>query len=149
MECLNEKCFEKNGSVELELTESDDRVEWYRESYECPKCHSLHERLTTYQPQSRIVASDEFYILDKNGNRIGPLKSRCLPSGEEDEEEKSIFILTREDVILTAREMGIPEEKITDDVLYHIKKGVEFGLECWSDIMKVAIDEAIRMEGNK
>ena len=37
----------------------------------------------------------------------------------------TVFILTREDVIACAKEMGLPEEAITDDVLYQVKKGVE------------------------
>jgi len=56
----------------------------------------------------------------------------------------TIFILTREDVIGCAREMGIPEEAITDDVLYQVKKGVEFGLECWAEVMKEAITLALK-----
>ena len=55
----------------------------------------------------------------------------------------TIFVLSREDVIECAREMGIDEEAITDDVLYQVKKGVEFGLECWSDVVKTAISEAL------
>jgi hypothetical protein len=56
---------------------------------------------------------------------------------------ETIFVLTRDDVIGEAKEMGIPEEAITDDVLYQVKKGVEFGLECWTEVVKVAIDEAL------
>ena len=56
----------------------------------------------------------------------------------------TIFILTKEDVIGEAKEMGIPEEAITDDVLQQVKKGVEFGLECWTDVVKIALDEALR-----
>ena len=56
----------------------------------------------------------------------------------------TIFILTREDVIGCAREMGTPEEAITDDVLYQVKKGVEFGLECWAEVMKEAINLALK-----
>jgi hypothetical protein len=50
----------------------------------------------------------------------------------------TIFVLSREDVIGCAREMGIPEQAITDDILAQVKKGVEWGLECWSDVVKVA-----------
>ena len=56
----------------------------------------------------------------------------------------TIFILTREDVIACAKEMGIPEEAITDDVLYQVKKGVEWGLECWTEVVKTALDEALK-----
>ncbi len=54
-----------------------------------------------------------------------------------------IFVLTREDVVNCARELGIDKEAITDEVLYQVKKGVEFGLECWSDVVKEAIRIAI------
>jgi len=56
----------------------------------------------------------------------------------------TIFILTKEDVIGEAKEMGIPEEAITDDVLYKVKKGVEWGLECWTEVVKTALDEAMK-----
>ena len=56
----------------------------------------------------------------------------------------TIFILTKEDVIGEAKEMGIPEEAITDDVLYQVKKGVEWGLECWTEVMKEAINMALK-----
>jgi hypothetical protein len=56
----------------------------------------------------------------------------------------TIFILTGEDVIECAREMGIPAEAITDDVLAQVKKGVEWGLECWSEVVKEAINMALK-----
>jgi hypothetical protein len=56
----------------------------------------------------------------------------------------TIFILTREDVVLCAGQMGIPEQEITDDVLYQVKKSVEWGLECWADVMKEAIKMALK-----
>ena len=56
----------------------------------------------------------------------------------------TIFILTKEDVIGEAKEMGIPQEAITDDVLYQVKKGVEWGLECWTEVVKTALDEALK-----
>jgi len=55
-----------------------------------------------------------------------------------------IFLLTREDVIECAREMDIPEEAITDDVLEQVKKGVDWGMECWSDVVKEAISFALK-----
>jgi len=56
----------------------------------------------------------------------------------------TVFILTREDVMECAREMGIPAEAITDDVLHHVRKGVEWGLECWSEVVKEAINMALK-----
>jgi len=59
-------------------------------------------------------------------------------------DKDTIFVLTREDVIECAREMNIPEEAITDDVLYQVRKGVDFGLECWSEVVKEAINMALK-----
>jgi len=50
-----------------------------------------------------------------------------------------VFILTKEDVIGCAKEMNIPEEKIDDEFLEEIKKGVDWGMEFWSDVVKEAI----------
>ena len=58
--------------------------------------------------------------------------------------EQMIFILSREDVVACAKEMGIPEGAITDDVLEQVKKGVEWGLECWVDVVKEAIYMALK-----
>jgi len=40
--------------------------------------------------------------------------------------------------------MNISEEAITDDVLYQVSKGVEWGLECWSEVVKEAINMALK-----
>ena len=58
-----------------------------------------------------------------------------------------IFVLTREDVIECARELDIPEEAITDEVLEEIKKGVDWGMEFWSNVVKEAIRIAINRQG--
>ena len=50
-----------------------------------------------------------------------------------------VFVLTRADVISCARELDIPEEAITDEMLEEIKKGVDWGMEFWSDVVKEAI----------
>jgi len=55
-----------------------------------------------------------------------------------------VFVLTMEDVIECAEEMSIPKEAITDDIFYQVKKGVEFGLECWSEVVKTALAEALK-----
>jgi hypothetical protein len=60
------------------------------------------------------------------------------------EPDEVVFTLTREDVIECAKEMGIPPEAITDDVFQQVKKGVEWGLECWSEVMKEAINFALK-----
>ena len=59
-------------------------------------------------------------------------------------EHETIFVLTREDVIECARELGMPEEAITDDVLRAVRKEVDWGLDCWSDVVKEAINYALK-----
>jgi hypothetical protein len=54
-----------------------------------------------------------------------------------------VFVLTREDVIECARDLGIPEEAMTDEVLKEIKKGVDWGMEFWSNVVQEAIRIAI------
>jgi len=58
--------------------------------------------------------------------------------------EDVVFVLTKEDVLECARMKGIPEEAITDDVLRQVKKGVDSGLECWSEVVMTAIDFALK-----
>ena len=55
-----------------------------------------------------------------------------------------LFTLTKDDVIACANEMGIPQEAITDEVLEQVKKGMEWGLECWPDVVKEAINLALK-----
>ena len=59
-------------------------------------------------------------------------------------DKDTIFVLSKEDVIGCAREMGIPEEAVTDDILAQVKKGVEWGLECWLEVVKTALDFALK-----
>jgi len=55
-----------------------------------------------------------------------------------------VYLLTKEDVIACAKEMGMPEEVITDDVLYKVKKGVEGAWEGWTEVIKGAISYALK-----
>jgi hypothetical protein len=59
-------------------------------------------------------------------------------------DKDTIFVLTREDVIECARMKGIPEEAITDDVLRMVRKGVDSGLGCWSEVVMAALDFALK-----
>ena len=59
-------------------------------------------------------------------------------------EHETIFVLTKEDVIECARELGMPGEAITDDVLREVRKGVDWGLDCWSHVVKEAINYALK-----
>ncbi len=55
-----------------------------------------------------------------------------------------VFILTMEDVIACAKEMGIPKKAITNDVFYKVRKGVESTREGWPEVVKAAISYALR-----
>lgn len=54
---------------------------------------------------------------------------------------KVLFVLTDEDAQILARDKVGRE--LTDDELECVKKGVEFGLECWEEVMNTAIEEVI------
>jgi len=72
-------------------------------------------------------------------------ESQALAHAREKEAaEEPIFTLVKEDIVECAREMGIPEASITDDVLQQVRKGVDSGLECWSDVVKDAISMALK-----
>lgn len=55
-----------------------------------------------------------------------------------------VYLLTRENVLDCAKEMGIPEEVITDDVLYKVKEGLEGAWEGWTEVIKAAISFALK-----
>jgi hypothetical protein len=60
------------------------------------------------------------------------------------DDQNIIFVLTKEDVLECARMKGIPDEAITDDVLRQVRKMVDSGLECWSEVVMTAIDFALK-----
>ena len=60
------------------------------------------------------------------------------------DDQNTIFVLTKEDVLEWARMKGIPDEAITDDVLRQVRKMVDSGLECWSEVVITAIDFALK-----
>lgn len=53
-----------------------------------------------------------------------------------------LFILTDEDAQTMAQtQIG---RALTEDELYSVRKGLEWGLECWAEVMETAIEEATR-----
>jgi hypothetical protein len=86
-----------------------------------------------YEPQPKRVGTPKFSFVI-HSERRKPFMA----------DKDTVFVLTREDVIGCAREMSIPEEAITDDILAQVKKGVEWGLECWSEVVKEAINMALK-----
>ena len=86
-----------------------------------------------YEPQPKRVGTPRYLFVIH--------KERRKPTVADTD---TIFVLSKVDVIDCAREMGIPEEAITDDILAQVKKGVEWGLECWYEVVKEAINMALK-----
>ena len=57
-------------------------------------------------------------------------------------EYKTLFVLTEEDAQIMAEQMGV--ETLTDDQIRRVRKGVESGIDGWSDVLEAAIREAVR-----
>ncbi len=55
-----------------------------------------------------------------------------------------VYLLTRDQVIECAKEMGLPEEVITEDILNKVKKGIEGAWEGWDAVIKAAISYALK-----
>lgn len=53
-----------------------------------------------------------------------------------------MFCLTVEDAQLIAKSRF--NAKLTEDELYRVQKGLECGLEDWSDVMKIAIEDVLQ-----
>ena len=52
---------------------------------------------------------------------------------------EEIFVISVEDIQYLARKML--ERELTIEDLERVQKGVEFGLECWEDVIITAIEE--------
>jgi hypothetical protein len=57
-------------------------------------------------------------------------------------EHETLFVLTEEDAQIMAEQMEI--EPLTEDQIRQVRKGVESGLDGWSDALEYAIREAVR-----
>ncbi len=58
--------------------------------------------------------------------------------------EDIIFILSRDDLLACAKELGIPKEQVTNDVIELSKKKVGLEFSNWPEILKSALMEAIK-----
>lgn len=60
-------------------------------------------------------------------------------------EEWSVKELTRDNIEEIAQQLGIPMERINDDVIndivHSVRKGVDAALENWGEIVRLAIRE--------
>ena len=56
-------------------------------------------------------------------------------------EQRPIFTITSEEVQKIAKE--VIGRELTEEELRRVKKGIEFGLECWEDVVRAAIEGVI------
>jgi hypothetical protein len=55
---------------------------------------------------------------------------------------KPVFVLTEADVLQVAgRKFGVSE--LTEEQMHQVKKGIEFGLECWEEVVTAALQEVL------
>ena len=59
--------------------------------------------------------------------------------------ENIIFMLTKDEVMACANELGISEGQVTDDVIELVKRRVSLGLGNWPEVVKSALREAINV----
>jgi len=53
-----------------------------------------------------------------------------------------VFVLTKADVLQLAwQKFGV--HNLTDEQMHQVKKGIEFGIECWEEVMTVALEEVL------
>ena len=56
----------------------------------------------------------------------------------------AMFMVTRNDVLACADELGMSEEQITDDMIELVKGKVSQGLGDWGDVIKDMVKEVIK-----
>ena len=59
-------------------------------------------------------------------------------------EEDIIFMLTKDEVLACAMELGMPREQITDDAIESVKRRVSLEFSHWPEVVKSALKEAIK-----
>jgi len=55
-----------------------------------------------------------------------------------------IFVLTKDDVLACAKELGIPAERVTDEVIELVKSRLEAEFSSWPEIIKDVLTRATR-----
>ncbi len=57
--------------------------------------------------------------------------------------EDIIFMLTKDDVLACANELGISKERVTDSVIEQVERRVSLGIGNWPGVVKSALKEII------
>ena len=56
--------------------------------------------------------------------------------------EDVIFVITKHDVLVCCNELGIPEERVTDDVIELVKREIGLSFDNWPEVIKSTLIEA-------
>ncbi len=67
-----------------------------------------------------------------------------LESGKEEIILMAIFMVTKNEVLACANELGMPEGRVTDDVIELVREKVGQELRHWREAVKGMIKEAIK-----
>ena len=59
-------------------------------------------------------------------------------------EENIIFVLTKDEVLRCANELGISTEQVTDDVIELVKRTVNLEFRHWPEIVKDILEKVIK-----
>ncbi len=62
----------------------------------------------------------------------------------EENRQDIVFVLTREQVLACARELGIAEEQLTDEVIGLVKSSLEVEFRRWPQIVKEILTQAVQ-----
>ena len=94
--------------------------------FNCPKCHEMRTR---DEETARAVLNGEKPDL-----------------GDFDMEDPVLYTLSMEDLFNTADELSIPHDKINAYVVWMARKELEEGLGCWSEVMAIALQDAVAQD---
>jgi len=65
-------------------------------------------------------------------------------------QEDFLFILNRDDLRCCLTQMGLNPDLADDfDFFHDVRNGIEFGLEFWEEVMRTAIQEALKIKGGE
>lgn len=81
-------------------------------------------------------------VLERGEGLCGECMAELLSERAYSTEQRPIFAITSGEVQEIARE--ITGRELTEEELRRVKKGIEFGLECWEDVVRAAIASAIK-----
>ena len=56
----------------------------------------------------------------------------------------ALFMVTKDDVLACANELGMSKEQVTDDVIALVKEKVSQDLDGWQEVIRGMVKEAIR-----